>query len=95
VHALERQRNKVGEPYILGHLVKQAERLREYFELAALGNNQPVDWLGAIRTGHTPQAGPTTQKTATRGVAMAQLTSAPVLVTWPCGVVLSWRDWRP
>jgi hypothetical protein len=31
--------------------VKQAERLREDYELALLESNAPIDWLGAIRSG--------------------------------------------
>ena len=51
VHALARRRNKDGEPYISRTLVKQAERLREDYELALLESNAPIDWLGAIRSG--------------------------------------------
>ena len=51
VHALARRRNKDGEPYISRRLVKQAERLREDYELALLESNAPIDWLGAIRSG--------------------------------------------
>ena len=51
VHALARRRNKDGEPYISRSLVKQAERLREDYELALLESNAPIDWLGAIRSG--------------------------------------------
>lgn len=49
VHTLARRRNKDGEPYISGTLVKQAARLREDYELALLESNVPIDWLGAIR----------------------------------------------
>ena len=45
VHALARRRNKDGEPYISRRLVKQAERLREDYELALLESNAPIDWL--------------------------------------------------
>ena len=51
VHTLARRRNKDGEPYISGTLVKQAERLREDYELALLESNGTIDWLGAIRSG--------------------------------------------
>ena len=51
VHALARRRNKDGQPYISSTLVKQAERLREDYELALLESNAPIDWLSAIRSG--------------------------------------------
>jgi len=51
VHTLARRRNKDGEPDISGTLVKQAELLREDYELALLESNGPIDWLGAIRSG--------------------------------------------
>ena len=82
VHTLARRRNKDGKPYISRTLVKQAERLREDYELDLLESNAPIDWLGAIRSGLCRQW----QMFATSAHAPLWRIWAQAWSTWRCAV---------